>query len=1587
MAIKRRLKGYAGMRVDWPHIRSLESSVSFDIDSVLRGLVTGSNKPYLIRGFNIVIPDASIPASSIQIEVADAAIMHSSAAESGTILTVAEGTANEVLDSANTKVIGSFQNGVPNYIAIDYRRVTDTNTADQTAGWSPSQKIEFQRGVPIGNILEYRFVVTTNGFGNNLPLYIVNVDNSGSVSSITKGVDSLFRLGKGGAVPNPYFTYDYGGLKNDQTTPSSRREWISTDGSLNPVSILPADPAAAFDYGDWSISSLKEWMDALMSRFKETTNSAFWYTNTLFPGSEPNIFDVWWDSVGSVLTGNGNLSYNLVLESSQVTAGAYQSFLTDSNIIPGESYVIGLSSGNKATLQSFNSTQLIINSLIKDGFTYDEVLYNRRIFQLNSAIYKISDQKNGQSDNTGFINRTYGAVQRITPTVLGTPNVTTWSFANKDTFAEITIQKSSSHGLNPQDPVELAGFAAGSNPPNGSYLVAKVISADTFTVETATIPTGSPNSTNAEVNSSIENRLPYMPKFSVTNAVNVTNNITLTIPSHHFVSPLTPTADLAIGTNTLENVSDLTSLSVGMNVIHGDLPSDTEITKIDIPNSRVYLTENATASSTSGVTIKSQITVEGLEGTTDIPIGRYQVDTVSGDDVTFAALATPTGLVASPASSTVAPLRYSMFLTVEDAGQTEYNLVDSDAVVLNDMQLYYDIGPDTLPSIGDASGVIILDGVIAVTTVSNPVRISSITNDAVDIIVNTSVDHGLSSVLNVDYTVFGDTTLTQYVRSYENVELEVVTTTQFKIKSHDITAFPVDFVNGGSDQVFARSSDNPFPGPVQWDSDLIIKGIIGDKSFTIPQTAIATGTSTANQFNNNGLTGTAYLLDGEVAYVTLERNKSVSGGAFYSVNDGKTIVGSTPPLDKEGVNLVSGDYIKFEEENESFWAKIDGVPGTPVTTSTFSLISDNGQPTTADQRSTNNGQLVYSKGIYDTVTVAKHYKVDSDPNIYWIAVRRDNNSLKSKVYLKGMELEVGETRAINDNEPTNHLQYTGAGSEAAVNPNYTEIDSASYASTQNIDIESIDVETREVSFTGTPDLGFQLGDQIKDSNNAVYEIKDVLTSKTVIIDEDVSALPVETVVFRRLNSVIKDTDNLTLAIRKDDREIGGINTTLNKAIYDESFYIQKMDLTNAGGGTGYIASGDYVYVGPQNNPTGLAWVLHGTSDQIISIEGSNINMPGGHASVGVTSILIVLISGVFSDTDLIQQNSAYTGYDLDNVGDPVFEAPTIAGGPSNDGVELALPPNKRTQVVGASGYVVWPTHAAYKASLDVNLTGEELLVIANDTIRQANVDYFETFGGPKAKIKIIRDLPANTSIRVRNMSSFGSAVTKAASSVDLQKAYDSGNVIQSLTGRPVIIKNSSGPTGTGVLYAGGTIGIDTRSGGIPTGGIIGQTEAGVKTDGTFDVGASIGKPRDVWSQNFKTKTHTSHPDSEKVELTTAAQTSNASATTLSGSVIGLAEDKSIRVKVKGTARSDNGNFGVASFELHGLFHREAGGDVTLSSDIESSVVGSSGDGDLWALTFGINTGTQEISVIAFGSALGSVQWALTIEYQKVGLAT
>jgi hypothetical protein len=1581
MAIKRRLTGYSGFRLDLPHIRSLESAVAADFDDMLRGLVTGLGRPYVIRGFRLKIPNASVPVQTLQIEVADSAILNSTATEPGTILSVPANTPDEILSTQNENVLGAFQNGVVNYVSLDYIRETDNSTVDNTAGWSPAEQLEYQRSAPIGRILKYRLVINTSGHGTRAPLYNIKVGTNGNFEWAEDAREMLFSLGTGGASPNPLNSFNYKNLINPQT--GTIREWVNQNSSLpGPRAVAAGAPAAAFDYGDRSITSLRECLAAIYTRFKEISGSDYWYIDSGFTGTGLKLKDVWWDSIGSAMTANGSLSYNMVLEASTPSSGAFQAFPYDPSILPGDSYVEGFTSGAKAVVTNFNNSQLIINSLTGGTFLFDEILRNRRLFRPDLSKYILSD--------VSYNSSRWGRLRRVALASGPTVDIASWTYNNvsgSDLFySEVTITTTTPHGFNVGDTVSVFGLTLTSSDPapNAVFLVESVGSPTTFSVRNPfplTGVTGVLVSPNNGVRLDALDRHPYMPTFNVASWSYAGLTAKLVVPGHNFVSPVITTGDTNTGSPIITAIPSTAGLKIGMAVSGAGIPAGAVVTSI-VSSSSVEISQNATATALAvPITFKDQIMVKGLVATTNAPNGKLAVESLGpgANEINVNLAVTPTG-TATVSNAKAMPWAHQFALDVTGSVIEEFNVGGIDAVSISPYSLVYLVGPDTLPGLGNAGGAIQLDGVVAVSTVVNPVRVTTITNDgAGNLTVTTLVPHGLSTNPGpVSFTIYGNPLDSIYIRTYSAVGINVLTPTQFVLVGTGIISVASYTNPSNTHDTFIKFAQNPYAGPVAWDADIVVKGIIGDKLFVIPQTAIAETTATdanvspiANQFNTNGVTGTVYLRNGDVAYVILKRDKLVSNGASYSTTGGATVVGPTPPVDENGNNLVSGDYVKWEGEEENRWLRIAGVIGTPVVTNSFTLVDDSGQAPSTAHRPAKSGKLKYSKGIYNTIKVKKHWQVDSSGDVYWIAFRRDNGSATSKAYLRNLELELGEVRQVNDNEPSNLLTYTGAGSEAATNPNYSVIQSVGqYQYTQELEVEQVDQKTRMVTFVSGPELNFSKNDRVVKTvglTTYIFTVKHTISSRTVVFNEDVSNLsPTDEVTYYRLNYNINDSDNLTLGLRKEDRELAKINTALNRPIYDETVFIQQMDLS----GTGTIRSGSYIYKGSQDNPTALAWVLHGNAPVVETIETAPITMPGGHVSLGPNSILVHIISGSFNDGDALSQNGVVTSRTVNNPGNPPFTAPSVA-----TNVEIVLPPNRRTQVVG-SAYVVFGTHSHYKASNDPNLTGEELLVLYNGIVKQADRDYEETFGGPKAKIRFLQATGGNLYLRSRVLPAYGSAVAAKAGDVTLQSAYNGGRIINLASLLPVEINAANPSIGETALKIAGSIEID--GGASQLGGIFGIS------DQQFIIGRENNKPKATWTALQAVKTHTSHPGSQ-VNYKTAAQTVvTNTGTTITGSEITLADNRAIRVKISATVRRSDGTNGTGSFSIEGTFYREGGAPVAAGFPIANSF-GASGDALTYSLLFGING--NDIVAVAYGAAGAPTQWALTIEWQSVSLSS
>lgn len=298
MANKRTLNVLPQMRMNVSHVRSIESAVRNDFDELFSSLVMGSNKSYVVRGFEVSMSGAiDSSATSLQLLVADSAILHGSSATSGTFLLADSLALPESLNaSANPKVSGTFTASAENYITLDLKREIDGSTVSLGYFFDVANKVETTRVVPEAEILNYTIKISTIApTSTDLPLAIIKTKADNSVESIEDIRPMLCRLATGGSsAQDPFYTYGW----NDQTEGRIESPVVSSDSAINP-----------FRGGDKQLSSMKSWMDAVMSVLKEIKGTTYWYEfntgGSLQKGRE--------DTVNTVFTGRGSVSHDKVV--------------------------------------------------------------------------------------------------------------------------------------------------------------------------------------------------------------------------------------------------------------------------------------------------------------------------------------------------------------------------------------------------------------------------------------------------------------------------------------------------------------------------------------------------------------------------------------------------------------------------------------------------------------------------------------------------------------------------------------------------------------------------------------------------------------------------------------------------------------------------------------------------------------------------------------------------------------------------------------------------------------------------------------------------------------------------------------------------------------------------------------------------------------------------------------------------------------------------------------------------------------------------------------------------------------------------
>ena len=293
MSVLGRLILDSAERLDLPDALSIDSYTASDFKYLLQGFV-GNSQAYILKGFDIINPGSSLGTENISIRIADSIVYFP---ESGA------GSFFHGLPEGNTKaepLVPELQKNATNYVYITFD--TEEGAKDSRAFWDPDMNSgkggEYSQEIDTQSVLICKVGVSTSTFPEKtVPIATVKVGAT-VIDSISDARYLMFRLGAGGPTPNAHQEFPW-------------RENPSSSHSRNEPStvINEASQPNPFFGADKNIHSMKEWMDAVMTRIKEVSGSTYWYRGS---NTSPNAQDIFTDALGSTIKSKGEWQHHAI---------------------------------------------------------------------------------------------------------------------------------------------------------------------------------------------------------------------------------------------------------------------------------------------------------------------------------------------------------------------------------------------------------------------------------------------------------------------------------------------------------------------------------------------------------------------------------------------------------------------------------------------------------------------------------------------------------------------------------------------------------------------------------------------------------------------------------------------------------------------------------------------------------------------------------------------------------------------------------------------------------------------------------------------------------------------------------------------------------------------------------------------------------------------------------------------------------------------------------------------------------------------------------------------------------------------------
>lgn len=264
MAVLGRVLLNSAERIDLPDLLSIDSYGAGDWKYFMQSLV-GTTKPYILYGFDVINPGNAIGLPTCAFRVADSIVYYPGSAAGPFFYGLPDG------NEASEPLVPQLRTNATNFVYLTLS--TFETSVDTRALWDPDRNGgaggEFTQDINTESVIQAQLGISTGSFPvNTVPLAIIVVGPT-AIETITDARDMMFRLGTGGIAPDAQADFAFPSLPDVNY---ARQEPGNTMSSLS-------DPNP-FQGGDKNIKTLKQWMDAIMTKLKELGGTTYWYEDT-----------------------------------------------------------------------------------------------------------------------------------------------------------------------------------------------------------------------------------------------------------------------------------------------------------------------------------------------------------------------------------------------------------------------------------------------------------------------------------------------------------------------------------------------------------------------------------------------------------------------------------------------------------------------------------------------------------------------------------------------------------------------------------------------------------------------------------------------------------------------------------------------------------------------------------------------------------------------------------------------------------------------------------------------------------------------------------------------------------------------------------------------------------------------------------------------------------------------------------------------------------------------------------------------------------------------------------------------------------